>query len=188
MIKVKQLAVLAGLAAALCVGSSSALAQQDNGGGPGGGGPGRGNFDPAQFQQRMMERYKEVLEVNSDDEWTALQPLVQKVMEARRDAMAGGFGGMRGMFGRGNRGGNNNGDATANNRPRGGMFGTPMPEQEALQKAIDAKASASELKDALAKFEAARKAKQADLEKAQADLRKVLTVRQEAIATLNGLL
>lgn len=181
MIKVKQLAVLAGLAAALCVGSSSALAQQDNGGGPG-----RGNFDPAQFQQRMMERYKEVLEVNSDDEWTALQPLVQKVMDARRDAMAGGFGGMRGMFGRGNRGGNNNADA--NNRPRGGMFGTPMPEQEALQKAIDAKASASELKDALAKFEAARKAKQADLEKAQADLRKVLTVRQEAIATLNGLL
>ena len=49
----------------------------------------------------MMERYKEQVEVNNDDEWNAMQPLIQKVMEARRETFAGG---MRGMFG-GRRGG-----------------------------------------------------------------------------------
>jgi hypothetical protein len=44
------------------------------------------------------------------------------------------------------------------------------------------------MKAALDKYVASRKAKQAALEQAQADLRKVLTSRQEAIATLNGLL
>ena len=69
------------------------------------------------------------------------------------------------------------------------MFGgTPSPEADALQKAIDSKASKAEMKAALDKYVASRKAKQAALEQAQADLRKVLTSRQEAIATLNGLL
>ena len=44
------------------------------------------------------------------------------------------------------------------------------------------------LKAALAKYIESRKAKQAELETAQANLRKVLSVRQEAIASLNGLL
>jgi hypothetical protein len=145
--------------------------------------PNRRNFDPAQMQQRIMERYKEVLEVNSDDEWAAIQPLVQKVMDARRDA--GGFNGMR-MFGRGNR---NGGDTNNGQTQRPNPFApTPMPEQEALQKAIDAKASDADMKAALAKYVEARKAKQAGLAKAQDDLRAVLTVRQEAIASLNGLL
>ena len=70
----------------------------------------------------------------------------------------------------------------------GGFGGTPNPDAEALQKAIDAKASNGEMKAAIAKFQDARKAKMADLEKAQADLRKVLSIRQEAIATSIGLL
>ena len=44
------------------------------------------------------------------------------------------------------------------------------------------------MKEVLAKYLEARKAKEAGLAKAQDDLRKVLTVRQEAIATVNGLL
>ena len=56
------------------------------------------------------------------------------------------------------------------------------------QKAIDSKAASADLKAALQKYTESRKAKQADLEKAQSDLRKVLTPRQEAIATLMGLL
>lgn len=68
------------------------------------------------------------------------------------------------------------------------MGGTPSPEAEALQKALDAKASSAELKTALARYADSRKTKQAALEQAQAELRKVLTVRQEAIASLNGLL
>jgi hypothetical protein len=137
------------------------------------GGRGRGNFDPAEMQKWMLERTKETLEITDETEWKALEPLIVKVGEAR---MAVGFG----RFGRGGRGGGPGG--------QGGQGGQSNPASEALQKAIDAKASNVETKAALDKFVADRKAKQAELEKAQAALRKVLTPRQEAIATLNGLL
>jgi hypothetical protein len=133
----------------------------------------------------MFERYKEMLEVTNDDEWKALQPLVQKVVDLRREA----FGGMgRGMFRRGPRGGDNAQGGDQGQQRRGGMFGGSSPEADALQKAIESKASKAEMKAALDRYVASRKAKQAALEQAQADLRKVLTGRQEAIATLNGLL
>ena len=149
--------------------------------------PGRGNFDPAQFRERMMTDLRERLEVKDDTEWKALEPLIQKVSDARMAALRGGMGRRRGG---GGGGGGNGGTADDNggNR-RGGFFNQePSPEQEALQKAIDAKASSAELKAAIAKYAEARKAKQAELERAQADLRKVLSVRQEAIATMSGLL
>jgi hypothetical protein len=187
--KLNQWLVMAGVAAVMSLGTNQVVAQPNNGG-QGGGGQGgrqgRGNFDPAQMQQQMMDRYKETLEVTDDAEWKAMQPLVQKVMESRRDTMSG-MG--RGMFGRGPRGGNNAQPADQQGKqPRGGFGGTPNPDADALQKAIDSKASKAEIKAALEKYTASRKAKQAALEQAQADLRKVLTSRQEAIATLNGLL
>lgn len=177
--------VLAGATALLCLGvNQTGLAQQDNAGPPPGG---RGNFDPAQMRQRIMDRVKEQLEVSDDAEWKAMEPLVQAVMDARMSSM----GGMRGMFGGPRRGGGNGGNGGGGDQPRrgGGPFGQPpSPEAEALQKAIDAKAPKAEVKAAMEKYVASRKAKQAELEKAQEDLRKVLTTRQEAIATLNGLL
>jgi Spy/CpxP family protein refolding chaperone len=180
--KLSKILTVTSLAAVLALSADSLMAQDNNNerrrtreGGPGG-----GNFDPAEFQQRMMERTKETLEITDDTEWKAIEPLVAKVMDARREQVTASFRG----FGRGGRGGGDN-----DRGPRGGgMFGTPSPEAEALQKAIDAKAPNSEIKAALAKFETARKAKLAVLEKAQADLRKVLTPRQEAIAAMNGLL
>ena len=162
-------------AAMLCGGS--VFAQQDR--------PGRGNFDPAQFRERMMERYREDLEVKDDTDWKALEPLISKVMDARM-ATFGGMG--RGMFGGGRRGGGDN-NSDNNGGQRRGPFGQqPSAEAEQLQKAIDSKASNADLKAALAKYNAARKAKQAELEKAQSDLRAVLSVRQEAIASTMGLL
>jgi hypothetical protein len=145
----------------------------------------QGNFDPAQFQQRMMDRYRERLEITDDAEWKAVQPLIQNVMDARTAAGAGA----RGAMGRGPRRGgqgNETGNQTAPvQRP------TPArenPAAEELQKAIDAKAPAPEMKAALAKYREYRKAKQADLDKARDALRAVLTSRQEAIATVSGLL
>ncbi len=181
--KLSKILTVTSLAAVLAVSAGSLMAQDNNGDREGRrnreGGPGGGNFDPAEFQKRMMERTKETLEINDDAEWKAIEPLVQKVMDARREQMTANFRG----FGRGPRGG---GDGDRG--PRGGMFGNPSPESEALQKAIDAKASNNEIKAALARYETARKAKQAALEKAQAELRKFLTPRQEAIAAMNGLL
>jgi Spy/CpxP family protein refolding chaperone len=180
--KVNQLLTICGVAAALMLSAGTVSAQNDNGGpggGPGGGGGGRGNFDPAQFQQRMMDNIREQLGFTNDTEWNAVQPLIQKVTDARRDA--GGGGGMGRMFGR-NRGGQGGGGG------RGGFGPQPSPEAEALQNAIDANAPTAQIKDALAKYEASQKAKQAKLVQAQEDLRKVLTTKQEAQATLLGLL
>jgi hypothetical protein len=111
--------------------------------------------------------------------------MIQKVLDLRRETASG----MGRMFGRGPRGGGDNSSSGDSGRSRGGgFFGPPSPEAEALQKAIDGKASNAEMKAAIAKYQESRKAKQAELEKAQADLRKVLSLRQEAVAMLDGLL
>jgi hypothetical protein len=177
--KMKQLLTICG-AAALMLGAGTVSAQNDNGG-QGGGGFGRGTFDPAQFQQRMMDTNRVVLGFTNDADWNAVQPLIQKVMDARRDV---GFGGGGRFFGGRNRGGGNGGFGGG----RGGFGGPPSPEAETLQKAIDDNSPAAQIKAALAKYEAAQKAKQAKLVQTQEDLRKVLTVKQEAQATLLGLL
>ena len=67
-------------------------------------------------------------------------------------------------------------------------FGNPSPEAVALQKAIDDKAAADEIKAKLATLRDATKAREAKLESAQDNLRKLLTTRQEANAVLMGLL
>ena len=133
------------------------------------------------MMQRMMDNVKDQLGFTNDTDWQAVQPLVQKVMDARRDA-GGGANMMRLM--RPNRGGQGGGG----NR-RGGMFGgPPNPDAEALQKALDDNAPTSQVKTLLAKYEASQKAKQAALKDAQEALRAVLTSRQEAQATLLGLI
>jgi len=191
--------VMAGVAWMAGLGANNVLAQQDR--------PQRGNFDPAEMQQRRIDNLKEQLEVKDDTEWNAIKPLITKVMDAQRAAMAdrmrgafrgfgrgggqgGGGGGGGAGFGAGAGGGGNGGDQGngGGRRFRGGFGGEPSPEADALEKAVEAKASNSEMKAALAKYQEARKAKEAELAKAQDDLRKVLSVRQEAIATVNGLL
>ena len=141
-------------------------------------------FDPAEIRQRQLDNYREQLGVKDEDGWKKLEPLVTKVMDAQRDVMrtGGGFG-----FGRGGGGRRGGGDGNA----QGGgnrRAGQANPGREALQKAIDDKASGDELKSAVAKYREARKAKEAALEKAQADLKKELTPRQEAGAVLAGLI
>jgi hypothetical protein len=70
----------------------------------------------------------------------------------------------------------------------GGMPRETSPEMEALRKALDNDAPASEIKAKLADLRAARKKKEADLEKAQSALRELLSARQEAVAVTLGLL
>ena len=174
----KKILTMLAVTAALCVGADSLRAQQDNGGGGGGfGGGGFRNMDPAQRQQMMMDRYKQDLGFTNDTEWSAVEPLVQKVADARRESMAGGFGGFRR-----NRGGN--ADNGGGNRPQP----PSNPDREALQQAIDSNAPASQVASALSKYRASQKAKQSKLEQAQSDLAKVLTPKQEAQAVLAGLL
>jgi Spy/CpxP family protein refolding chaperone len=180
MKKLKSLLLLAGVAAALSTGS--VLAQQ-------------GNFDPAEFRQRMMDGIRERLEVKSDDEWKIVSERVEKVMTAQRDARGFGGGGMFGRAGgpgggrRNNDGGNANANNDGGNRRRGGagMFGgEESQESKDLRAAIEAKAPADEIKAKLEKYRAYRKSKEAELQKAQASLKEVLNARQEATAVLAG--
>jgi hypothetical protein len=154
-----------------------------------GAGFGGGNFNPAQFQQQMQQmmlsNYRDQLEVTNDTEWVIIQERIKKVLEARQDTGFGGMGGMAAMFGRGQQGGNFGGGGQ---NGLAGILGTASPEEKSLQNAVDNNAANAVLKAGLTKLVEARKAKQAKLEKAQDDLRSVLSVRQEAIAALSGLL
>lgn len=139
-----------------------------------------GGFDPEAFRQRMMEQMKERFEVKDDGEWKLISERIEKVSTLAREVRGGG-----GFGGRPPGGGGPGGDS---GRSRGPSMGEPNPDAEALQKALEAKASPEEIEAKLQKFRATRKDREAKLEKAQEELRQVLNRRQEATAVLMGLL
>jgi hypothetical protein len=177
--KLNQMLAIAGLTTLMLVGGNSVMAQS------------RGNFDPAQMRQRLMDRLKEQMDVKDDAEWKIIEERIGKVMDARRDALATEMGGMFG--GSRSRGGGSDSSSTSSSdsgssRRRGGFFGEPSPEVEALRKAVDDKAGKEEIQAKLSALRKANKEKQKALEKVQSDLKSVLDSRQEAVAVLNGLL
>jgi len=144
---------------------------------------GRGNFDPAEMQARMLSSIRERLEITDDEEWKLISARLLKVSELRR---AGG-GGM--AFG--GRGGPPPGGGGSGNDPRSGGRGTRgggSPEMELLSSALRDKLPDAEIKMRLDRLRDARKANEAALSKAQEELRQVLSVRQEAVAVMFGLL
>jgi Spy/CpxP family protein refolding chaperone len=176
----QSLTAIAAVALALVASPSTSSAQENQGNRPPGG---RGNFNPEDFRKRALERMREQFEVKDDAEWKIISERVEKVFNAQRDARPSfGFGFGRGPGG--DRGGDRGGDS---NRPNP-FRGEPNPDQEALQKALEAKAPAAEIKDKLAKFRDSRKTREEKLAKAQDDLKQVLSARQEATAVLMGLL
>lgn len=180
--KLRQLLMMAGIAAVMSLSASNLAAQDQERGerrrGPGG--PG-GGFDPAQMQERMMEGIRDQFAIKDDAEWKAIEPLVKNVMDARRESA---FGGMRMMYRR--PGGDNNAGGGDRGR-RGGFGGEPSAEEDALQKAIDSKATKEELKTKMAALRKVKQANEAKLKTAQDELKKVLTVQQEAVALQMGL-
>jgi Spy/CpxP family protein refolding chaperone len=140
-------------------------------------------FDPQELQARMMNAFRERLGVQSDDEWAIISERLMKVMELRR--AAGGPGGPGFIPGRGSPGGG--GDPRAALMARAGRGGG-SPEGQALQQAIADKLPDAEIKARLTKLRETRKKNETELAKAQEDLRAVLTIRQEALAVVAGLL
>lgn len=171
-------------------GDNAPPAPADNqSGGRGNRGNRGGNFNPEEMRARMNAALKEQLGVTSDDEWNLIMERVNKVNELRRSTMMGGMnmrflmGAMGGFGGPGGQ----NGQGGRGNR-QGGFGGASNPEVEALQTAITDKAPDAELKARLERLREVRKTNEANLAKAQEDLRAVLSVRQEAVAVLIGLL
>ncbi len=152
----------------------------------------------------MVESWRgqDYLEVTDDAEWSVLQPLLLKLIQAKQDLNAfssnmgmGGFGGGRGGRGGGMGGGMGGGGGPGGFGGGGGRGGMAMmgmtntvPEMDSLQKVIDSNGSKAEMKAALDKFYAARKVKEAAYQQAQEAVRKLLTPRQEAILALLGYL
>ena len=147
----------------------------------------RRQFDPERVRQLMEQRIQQQLGA-TDQEWKILGPRVMKVSELNRQASGFGRGGMFGGMG-GRRGG------PQGNRP-GGRPGTPVREQTAVEKATEqlqtsldnTSTAPEEIKKQLTALRAAREKAKQELAAAQQELRKVLTVRQEAQLVLMGML
>ena len=163
---------LAGVVLAFGLGTGKLAAQ------PGQGWPG---IDPQQIQQRAKQFLRDRLVVTNDAEWGVIEVRLTKVVQFKMQTQMGSAG----LLGGGRFGGNGGG---IDQIVRAVLGIEPMPEAEALQKAIDNHASKADLKNALAKYVEARKRKQVELEKSQADLRPVLTSHQEATLVLMGIL
>ena len=148
----------------------------------------RGGFDPAQIRQRMMERIKERLAVKNDAEWKIIEPRLQKLMELNQQVLMGRVQGMLGMFGMfgggfGGPGGDNDGVQTRSARgsgPNNTMTGLDKAMAQLRTTLANQSSSTDDFKKALTAVREARTKMQQDLVKAQADLRQVLTLRQES--------
>ena len=139
---------------------------------------GRGSFDPARFREQMEARMKEQLSVN-DEEWKVMQPKLEKVMEARREAggFGGGFGGRGGFSGRG--GGDDD------NRQRSAVEQTSRELRELLE---NKDAPADQITAKLTALREAREKARTNLQTAQKELKEILTQRQEAVLVTMGML
>jgi hypothetical protein len=141
---------------------------------------GRRGGSAEDMQARLMNSLRERLEVPDDEEWKIISERLGKVMELRRSA-GGPLAGVGAFAGRGQPGGGDN------SRGRGSRPGG-SPELAALQSAIRDKLPDAEIKSRLERLRENRKANEAKLSKAQEELRAVLSVRQEAVAVVFGLL
>jgi Spy/CpxP family protein refolding chaperone len=185
--------------------ASRAVAQDQPAQGQGGQGQPRGNFDPEQFRQRIAERMKEVMGA-SDDEWSVIQPKLDKVMQLQRQSASGR--GMGALFGRGGRGPGGGGPGGGDRGPGGGDRGDRGDRQRGgpgglfggdenspvalasreLQKSVENNAGADELKARLTALREARTKAREELTKAQHELRELLTTKQEAALVMMGML
>jgi len=134
---------------------------------------GMGRFDPAQMRSMMLDRIKQQLNA-TDEEWKAIEPLVANVVEKQREARSGL------ALGR------------AWRRPGSteSPWGVETSQKvEALQNAVEnEQSSPEEIKSKLAAVRTEQEQKDQELKEAREELRKVLTLRQEARLVLMGLL
>jgi len=176
------------------------------GGGFGGGGGGRG-FG-AQAPQDRVDAMRDTLGETGDaknDEWKVLSAKILKVLQDQQQVNAGaargGFGGRGGRGGagggRGGRGGGGGGGGGGFGGGGGAPGGAPAADNPlvtantALSDAVNATQPAPADADLKAKLQAVRDARSkltSQLKTDQADLQKVVNVRQEAYLVSQGIL
>lgn len=149
----------------------------------------------AEMKREEAQRMREDLEL-SEEEYGAIEPMIDRVRELTRESFVVGFSGQnRGRGGRGGpgdqgrrggfgRGGNPFGDVEMSSEGQKLQDAT-----EALREALDKEEpSSDEIKDRLAGLRKSRIAMQDALRKAREELRGFVTPKQEASLVLQGIL
>ncbi len=137
--------------------------------------PGRGGR--GQGRERTLNNIKEQMGV-SEDQWNALAPKVQKILELQRDLRPA----MGRSGGPGGAGGPGGGDANQSMTP-------VALAQRDLRTALESKDTpAADIAKKLTAYRAARDKARTDLQAAQKDLKGQVKDRQEAVLVVFGLL
>lgn len=123
---------------------------------------------------RAASKLREQMDVTDDAEWQLISERIAHVTELRR--MVAGTAGVRGVAVIDKVKANSRTDRMA------------QQEQDALRTAVRDKLPDAEIRARLARAHDVRRQNETKLEKAQEDLRALLTSRQEAVAVLAGLL
>jgi hypothetical protein len=144
--------------------------------------------DPEKMQRMMTERMKEPLGA-SDEEWKVIQPRLLKVMTLSRQINAPGrgmmFGGRGQTMGPGGRGGQRTRPGTGQQREPSAVEKATQDLQEVLRNKT---ATPEQIKAKLTTLRTAKEKATKDLAAAQNELKKDLTVKQEAVLVLAGYL
>jgi hypothetical protein len=135
-----------------------------------------GKPNSSDTESRVMSKLRERLEVTDDGEWAIIAERITRVEEVRRSLWAGSAGG---------RGGASFSEKSKRSSRPGG---SAHPEQDALRSAVGDKLPDAEIKVRLARAHEVFQQNEALLLKVQTELRAILTVRQEAVAVMAGLL
>ncbi|HTQ31331.1 MAG TPA: hypothetical protein VMI53_08985 [Opitutaceae bacterium] len=122
---------------------------------------------------RLLEKLRDRMGVTDDEEWNVISTRIAKVEELRRSLAAG----TRALAASGDK---------IKKSDRGGSSSTP--EIDALREAVSDQLPDAEIRARLTRAREAYQRTEAELVKAQADLRSVLTVRQEAMLVMAGIL
>ena len=123
---------------------------------------------------RAASKLREQMEVTDDAEWEVISQRIANVAELRR--LVSGGAGARGVV------------VTEKIKGAARADRTAQLEQDALRMAVRDKLPDAEIKARLARAHDIHRQNEAKLQKAQEELRAVLTVRQEAVAVVTGLL
>lgn len=131
---------------------------------------------PEDPQVRILAKLREQLEVADDAEWGIVSERIVRVGELRR-VLTGSSAGPRSSV------------SLVDKDKRSSRTGTSAhPEQDALKLAVRDKLPDAEIKVRLARVHDVHRENELKLARAQGELRAVLTVRQEAVAVIAGLL
>jgi hypothetical protein len=143
--------------------------------------PSRGDRDAApgpkaradEAAARNLEKLRDQLAVEDDAEWAVILERINRVNESRSGLWKGGAGGKPAPIA------SKKGDRSSR---------SANPEQDSLRYAVRDNLPDAEVKARLARARLLNEQAEARLLQAQSDLRAVLTIRQEAIVVLAGLL